>query len=209
MYIFWFLHQTTTYLRFLSFHYGCISFDSYIKPQPRLLVLVIVERCISFDSYIKPQLLLLLRLWRRRCISFDSYIKPQPKTVTAQDGGVVYLLIPTSNHNVGAQLNKYSLLYIFWFLHQTTTMYVVPLPVYTLYIFWFLHQTTTVTALKTIAETLYIFWFLHQTTTYVIMILQNIMLYIFWFLHQTTTLHNLVLLSQRCISFDSYIKPQL
>ena len=34
------------------------------------------------------------------------------------------------------------------------------------------------------------------------------LLYIFWLLHQTTTSRRLRLILQRCISFDSYIKPQ-
>ena len=34
---------------------GCISFDSYIKPQRRAIEIQIQQRCISFDSYIKPQ----------------------------------------------------------------------------------------------------------------------------------------------------------
>ena len=34
-----------------------------------------------------------------RCISFDSYIKPQPMVVRSMSFKVVYLLIPTSNHN--------------------------------------------------------------------------------------------------------------
>ena len=34
-------------------------------------------------------------------------------------------------------------------------------------------------------------------------------LYIFWFLHQTTTVPMIGLPLYRCISFDSYIKPQL
>ena len=33
------------------------------------------------------------------CISFDSYIKPQPIFVLLLVHKVVYLLIPTSNHN--------------------------------------------------------------------------------------------------------------
>ena len=56
---------------------GCISFDSYIKPQPPVYEEVQHEGCISFDSYIKPQLL----------------------AVTHAFSAVVYLLIPTSNHN--------------------------------------------------------------------------------------------------------------
>ena len=34
------------------------------------------------------------------CISFDSYIKPQRVKNIAETRSVVYLLIPTSNHNV-------------------------------------------------------------------------------------------------------------
>ena len=33
------------------------------------------------------------------CISFDSYIKPQPYGISSLLASVVYLLIPTSNHN--------------------------------------------------------------------------------------------------------------
>ena len=33
------------------------------------------------------------------CISFDSYIKPQRKNEDNHEWRVVYLLIPTSNHN--------------------------------------------------------------------------------------------------------------
>ena len=70
-------------------------------------------RCISFDSYIKPQLPISMVYPIRRCISFDSYIKPQHIEPPGSDDDVVYLLIPTSNHNelVGV-LNTYGL-YIF------------------------------------------------------------------------------------------------
>ena len=77
LYIFWFLHQTTT----------------------RYLIYIFQLRCISFDSYIKPQLLFLLLRLRF----------------------VVYLLIPTSNHNLILSRKAIKRLYIFWFLHQTTT----------------------------------------------------------------------------------------
>ena len=36
----------------------------------------------------------------RRCLSLDSYIKPQQRGRGARGLYVVYLLIPTSNHNV-------------------------------------------------------------------------------------------------------------
>ena len=121
MYIFWFLHQTTTY--FLSFfiYTGCISFDSYIKPQPYLRTSARHAGCISFDSYIKPQ------LW----------------TLIIKHLRVVYLLIPTSNHNRDFFYIFFCQLYIFWFLHQTTTQGSSRARRRKLYIFWFLHQTTT------------------------------------------------------------------
>ena len=144
LYIFWFLHQTTTQHCRLQPQDCCISFDSYIKPQLLLICGVITSRCISFDSYIKPQLRKLRKSSCSRCISFDSYIKPQhnvnrdtlPTCCISFDSyikpqltifscigfGVVYLLIPTSNHNsVGYDMDEF-LLYIFWFLHQTTTL---------------------------------------------------------------------------------------
>ena len=56
-------------------------------------------RCISFDSYIKPQRLKIPGALLASCISFDSYIKPQPPVYEEVQHEVVYLLIPTSNHN--------------------------------------------------------------------------------------------------------------
>ena len=47
------------------------------------------------------------------CISFDSYIKPQPKSLTLSTVIVVYLLIPTSNHNFINSATADSQLYIF------------------------------------------------------------------------------------------------
>ena len=230
LYIFWFLHQTTTLAFIVHLLPCCISFDSYIKPQPIDNLKNVADSCISFDSYIKPQL-------------------SNNKTLLKR---VVYLLIPTSNHNfVGDNSVKYAL-YIFWFLHQTTTSFMPLRWLVVLYIFWFLHQTTTITSIVTIPGMLYIFWFLHQTTTLLkscrlfircisfdsyikpqpcdsqvwwrsvvylliptsnhnILTNRNIdsVLYIFWFLHQTTTLHCEQSSSNCCISFDSYIKPQL
>ena len=75
----------------------------------------------SFDSYIKPQPSELRSLSLGCCISFDSYIKPQPSLEYVLLPSVVYLLIPTSNHNAGGFLSPLITLYIFWFLHQTTT----------------------------------------------------------------------------------------
>ena len=103
LYIFWFLHQTTTGAWLLSSSICCISFDSYIKPQPFPLRRFSSLRCISFDSYIKPQPFAYDKMLRLSCISFDSYIKPQLWAFLLCSVMVVYLLIPTSNHN-GCQL---------------------------------------------------------------------------------------------------------
>ena len=99
------------------------------------------------------------------CISFVSYIKPQLLTWQKHNHTVVYLSFPTSNHNLFPIAGGHKLLYIFRFLHQTTTGEQEAMNHNPLYIFRFLHQTTTKIHI----------------------------------LH-----HNL-----SCISFVSYIKPQL
>ena len=78
---------------------SCISFDSYIKPQLLNVFDGEDECCISFDSYIKPQLQHRVCDGFVGCISFDSYIKPQLLLLPDKLVLVVYLLIPTSNHN--------------------------------------------------------------------------------------------------------------
>ena len=164
LYIFWFLHQTTTVTTNKSPETWLYIFWFLHQTTTMVLTLLTLFCCISFDSYIKPQLL--------GCSSFLRH--------------VVYLLIPTSNHNCSGALHFFVMLYIFWFLHQTTTRTTTALCGYVLYIFWFLHQTTTILVLR-----LFVLW-----------------LYIFWFLHQTTTPPPDSLRTFGCISFDSYIKPQ-
>ena len=186
LYIFWFLHQTTTRRYLFQVLRRCISFDSYIKPQPFKESVIHISSCISFDSYIKPQLFNRILLKLLSCISFDSYIKPQPTLTATIYSSVVYLLIPTSNHN--SLMESYAAL--------------------ELYIFWFLHQTTTSLEVLCAPWRLYIFWFLHQTTTFLTLTYDDDKLYIFWFLHQTTTMLHIITIRCRCISFDSYIKPQ-
>ena len=142
LYIFWFLHQTTTNTNRASEVTSCISFDSYIKPQ------LCGPRCNGLSS----------------CISFDSYIKPQLKRFDARYAAVVYLLIPTSNHNTFAPVKK----------RDRVVYLLIPTSNHNL-------QTAYLSIYK---------------------------LYIFWFLHQTTTIVVFCMLLIRCISFDSYIKPQ-
>ena len=77
LYIFIFLHQTTTDMGLGKTVSSCISLYSYIKPQLIGFIYPFNASCISLYSYIKPQ------LWH-----------PAPVAIR-----VVYLYIPTSNHN--------------------------------------------------------------------------------------------------------------
>ena len=122
--------------------------------------------------------------WTHRCcISFDSYIKPQRSAALLPRPRVVYLLTPTSNHNWMPARTYRQTLYIFWLLHQTTTVLITDGTTPTLYIFWLLHQTTTYIVVFPESETLYIFWLLHQTTTWSMPYKFLLSLYIFWLLH--------------------------
>ena len=229
LYIFWFLHQTTTCSSIALRLPCCISFDSYIKPQLMLLWCCKCTSCISFDSYIKPQLMnaayfkalvvyLLIPTSNHNFSSSDISMPP-----------VVYLLIPTSNHNCSVLVNDHCVLYIFWFLHQTTTWanrcsihlrcisfdsYIKPQPCRSSYaidlVVYLLIPTSNHNFFASFLSLslLYIFWFLHQTTTRHAFAYFVYRLYIFWFLHQTTTLTLFWLILMCCISFDSYIKPQ-
>ena len=143
-------------------------------------------RCISLYSYIKPQPGHRQGRSRRGCISLYSYIKPQLTCCFISYFYVVYLYIPTSNHNALDLVKHDSLLYIFIFLHQTTTSLQG----------------------KGDSQQLYIFIFLHQTTTTSCKTKKVIQLYIFIFLHQTTTALSASMLTLSCISLYSYIKPQ-
>ena len=66
--------------------------------------------------------------------NFDLTLEKNPR--------VVYLLIPTSNHNGDGAIQGQDLLFISWFLHQTTTSEQRELRLLQLFISWFLHQTT-------------------------------------------------------------------
>ena len=142
------------------------------------------------------------------CISFESYIKPQLRAFHARSKTVVYLLNPTSNHNLSHRFTEWARLYIFWILHQTTTCcqsclsagccisfesYIKPqrygLLFYRIAVVYLLNPTSN--------HNLCSDWFIGR------------LLYIFWILHQTTTLYLLYIYSLSCISFESYIKPQL
>ena len=166
MYIFWFLHQTTTQRTSIWKYKSCISFDSYIKPQHIFfhsesffvvylliptsnhnpaptrnngheVVYLLIPTSNHNSSSMDASLPTLYIFWflhqtttshglvsiQVGCISFDSYIKPQLWQSVRQSPSVVYLLIPTSNHNSTCAGASVILLYIFWFLHQTTTLF--------------------------------------------------------------------------------------
>ena len=144
LYIFWLLHQTTTSTFGKYFLVSCISFDSYIKPQhisippEKLYVVYLLTPTSNHNGdEIKINMQQLYIFWllhqttttcsssiiRQSCISFDSYIKPQLDTCRSIAIRVVYLLTPTSNHNLWCFNKLGSQLYIFWLLHQTTTSF--------------------------------------------------------------------------------------
>ena len=143
MYIFWILHQTTTFLPKHWQSKSCISFESYIKPQPyvnclsTLCVVYLLNptsnhnllpiSTVSLTLYIfwilhqtttirdlgnTPAKLYIFWILHQTttdgviessingCISFESYIKPQPDSSMVNTLSVVYLLNPTSNHNL-------------------------------------------------------------------------------------------------------------
>ena len=165
LYIFIFLHQTTTSYQHSASRQSCISLYSYIKPQLEVLVLSIGPGCISLYSYIKPQRV----------------------PLQTENTSVVYLYIPTSNHNASVLL----------------------ITIFALYIFIFLHQTTTIHRRAYIYLGLYIFIFLHQTTTTILpfFLLQScISLYSYI---KPQRVGHMSITRGRCISLYSYIKPQL
>ena len=139
-----FLHQTTTPTVPWSPQRCCICLYSYIKPQQSSNVDTKEKSCICLYSYIKPQLLMDAAGSVRGCICLYSYIKPQQSrfswcywyvvyvSIPTSNHNrlrffhrllvVVYVSIPTSNHNFGSLLAFVAALYMSLFLHQTTTV---------------------------------------------------------------------------------------
>ena len=130
-----------------------------------MLLYILLISCISIYSYIKPQPDGGACRIDGGCISIYSYIKPQRVQLLSDSVAAVYLSIPTSNHNsVHDDFSAVSL-YIYLFLHQTTTGLRRFLLLNELYIYLFLHQTTTGHRFHSFDSALYIYLFLHQTTT--------------------------------------------
>ena len=162
-------------------------------------------------------------------MSFDSYIKPQPATLSYSLPYAVCLLIPTSNHNVDAVSWKLAALYVFWFLHQTTTCWpraflCISCMSFDSYIkpqhaphcprsCWAVclliptsnHNLRASIMWKVEAVCLLIPTSNHNQSR---LLCRTRQLYVFWFLHQTTTSNDLTPSEKCCMSFDSYIKPQ-
>ena len=142
------------------------------------------------------------------CISYYSYIKPQLRITAVSLLMVVYRTIPTSNHNSDQCRLLASQLYIVLFLHQTTTRHVVA---------YFLHSCISYYSYikpqlccASGAPILVVYRTI-PTSNHNCGFLANfsIMLYIVLFLHQTTTGRNWGYRGKGCISYYSYIKPQL
>ena len=143
LYIVLFLHQTTTIGLPVLWICSCISYYSYIKPQPAIGQRIILLGCISYYSYIKPQLFFFLD--KRGFVVYRT-IPTSNHNYHFTDHVcrlVVYRTIPTSNHNPADSLQVVLVLYIVLFLHQTTTATQRFPPNSLLYIVLFLHQTTT------------------------------------------------------------------
>ena len=142
LYIFRFLHQTTTHSTIRTQYSRCISFASYIKPQRKTQtrrIINVVYLSLPTSNHNPGRLdksdrsLYIFRFlhqtttsqrtttqWQS-CISFASYIKPQRRCPSVPLFLVVYLSLPTSNHNGRPTVPFVTWLYIFRFLHQTTT----------------------------------------------------------------------------------------
>ena len=168
------------------FGLGCISFDSYIKPQQSLLHLCVVARCISFDSYIKPQ----------------------PVPIPGYAATVVYLLIPTSNHNFMDHLDEGA--YVVYLLIPTSNHNAKGGGVFEAVVVYLLIPTSNHNYGLSLQQGKEVVYLLIPTSNHNQRAHEYIFneLYIFWFLHQTTTGLRVFLFVMSCISFDSYIKPQ-
>ena len=143
------------------------------------------------------------------CISYYSYIKPQLNGLWYFLYAVVYRTIPTSNHN--CRLKRYtegSVVYRTIPTSNHNSMEMSPLRLLVVYR-TIPTSNPNLTSWGEWTSTLYIVLFLHQTTTVAITAWFEGWLYIVLFLHQTTTVKLSASLTASCISYYSYIKPQL
>ena len=147
-------------------------------------------------------------LIRLNCILSSFYIKPQLLIGRNVRPGIVSYRLSTSNHNLLSLLNVILKLYLIVFLHQTTTVKILPLRKSGLYLIVFLHQTTTLCSKFRHWSELYLIVFLHQTTTIfkLVLIIKNCILSSFYIKPQQASRYSVGL--QHCILSSFYIKPQ-
>ena len=208
LYIVLFLHQTTTYPYVWRNLPRCISYYSYIKPQRNLQV---------FDS--RPVVYRTIPTSNHNWSSRDIVVP------------VLYIVLFLHQTTTLSRL-PYSVypLYIVLFLHQTTTTRLILLIKIKLYIVLFLHQTTTAffktdrliscisyySYIKPQRQLnapgiKYVVYRTIPTSNHNLIFSHHLvrLLYIVLFLHQTTTDRDVAELYGGCISYYSYIKPQL
>ena len=186
LYIFWFLHQTTTAWLFVRSLCSCISFDSYTKPQP------------SGDGNVFFRVVyLLIPTPNHNAIVTENF-----------EYFVVYLLIPTPNHNqMPFCILRRQVVYLLIPTSSHNSNMLRPLPFLVVYL---LIPTSNhnLAFIDCINLLLYIFWFLHQTTTYPL--IWKLFPCCISFDSYIKPQHKILLMLNLlcCISFDSYIKPQ-
>ena len=186
LYIFWFLHQTTTKEKTKNLNNSCISFDSYIKPQ------------------------LEINLTKIHCVVYLLIPTSNHNSAVIYSAApwVVYLLIPTSNHNRGEHFAVN--LPVVYLLIPTSNHNCSGSAVGSASVVYLLIPTSNHNPLLFYARKRFVVYLLIPTSNHNSCSCATaiIVLYIFWFLHQTTTFKKCDIERARCISFDSYIKPQ-
>ena len=187
LYIFWFLHQTTT--KAITGIMVCRLYIFWFLHQTTTFAKSTLHFtcCISFDSYIKPQHGSCLVCFACGCISFDSYIKPQQK--------LLGILLCQSCISFDSYIKPQLLLYC----------------IIILLVVYLLIPTSNHNDGSERTDPILVVYLLIPTSNHNLVrsARPSHMLYIFWFLHQTTTRRKSRVILVSCISFDSYIKPQL
>ena len=122
--------------------------------------------CISYYSYIKPQPVTLAT--SKACVVYHTIPTSNHTIITDVFGQTpLYIILFLHQTTTYIRIDRNDArLYIILFLHQTTTPARCDAQFVRLYIILFLHQTTTRSALLPSIFALYIILFLHQTTTY-------------------------------------------
>ena len=142
------------------------------------------------------------------CISYISYIKPQRKADLQKFFKVVSLIYPTSNHNLSLSSSANKEVYLLYILHQTTTETrpeISPKSCIS-YISYIKPQLRNGGNVRITVVSLIYPTSNHNVQKKAVPLHQ---LYLLYILHQTTTLWIYRCQLTGCISYISYIKPQL